>query len=108
MLTLAFWLLLAAAVGGLAIATLDLGVALVRAIHGLIAAVGLVALLVGALGANSSLVWTAFGLIALGFAAGAVFFGLVWRENSPPRLLVAGHGLLNGAGVVLLGIAVFG
>lgn len=107
MLILAFWILLAAALGGVAIATLDMGTAPVRAGHGLIAAIGLIVLLIGALGAASALAWTAFVLIALGFSAGAIFFGLIWRDSAPPRLLIAGHGLLNGIGVLLLGIAAF-
>lgn len=108
MLTIAFCLLLAAAVGGLAIATLDLGVAMVRIAHGSIAGLGLIILLMANLGAaGSSLSWAAFGLIALGFIAGALFFGWAWRDSAPPRLLIAGHGLLNGLGVVLLGLATF-
>lgn len=108
MLILAFWILLAAALGGVAIAALDMGTAPVRAGHGALAAIGLISLLIGAIGAGSGLAWIAFVLIALGFAAGAVFFGLVWRDSAPPRLLIAGHGLLNGIGVLLLGIATFG
>lgn len=108
MLIFAFWILLAAALGGVAIAALDMGTAPVRAGHGGLAAIGLIVLLIGALGAGSALTWTAFVLIGLGFAAGAVFFGLVWRDSAPPRPLIIGHGLLNGTGVVLLGIAAFG
>ncbi|GAB3671880.1 hypothetical protein [Salinisphaera aquimarina] len=107
MLTLAFWLLLVAALGGLTMATLDGATRPLRLGHGAIAGLGLLALLVGALMAPGTLVWTAFGLLAVGFGAGAVLFGVVWRESAPPRLLIIGHGLINALGVVLLGVAVF-
>ncbi|ROO26673.1 hypothetical protein SAOR_10040 [Salinisphaera orenii MK-B5] len=107
MLALAFVLLLVAATGGLAMAVLDVAAPAVRTAHGGIAGLGLLVLLIGALMHGQTLVWTAFGLLAIGFAAGAVLFGLVWRERAPPRLVVAGHGLINAAGIVLLGVAIF-
>lgn len=108
MLTLAFWILLVAAVGGAIMAALDGATKLMRAGHGLIAALGLVVLLIGALGHSGALVWTAFGLLALGFTGGAVLFGVVWRDRAPPRLMIYGHGLINTLGVITLGIVVFG
>jgi len=107
MLTLAFWILLVAVLGGLFMATLDGATAPLRIGHGAIAGLGLLCLLIGALMTPGTLVWTAFALITVGFAAGATLFGVVWRDSAPPRLLVAGHGLINALGVILLGVVVF-
>jgi len=107
MLTLAFWLLLVAALGGVFMAALDGATAPLRMGHGAIAGLGLLCLLIGAFIDPSTLVWTAFALITVGFAAGATLFGVIWRDSAPPRVLVAGHGLLNGLGVILLGVAAF-
>lgn len=107
MLTLAFWLLLAAALGGATIATLDIATAPIRLGHGALAGFGLLILLVGALAHGGALIWTAFGMILISFAAGAVFFGMVWRNSAPPRALIIGHGVLNALGVILLGLSIF-
>jgi len=107
MLTLAFWILLVALLGGVFMAALDGATAPLRMAHGAIAGLGLLCLLIGAFMHPGTLVWTAFALITVGFAAGATLFGVIWRDSAPPRLLVAGHGLLNALGVVILGVAVF-
>lgn len=107
MLVVAFWLLLIAALGGAAMAVLDGATAPLRMGHGAIAGLGLLCLLIGALIAPGTLVWSAFALLAVGFGAGAVLFGLVWKHSAPPRLLILGHGAINTLGVLLLGIAVF-
>lgn len=109
MLVLAFWLLLIAALGGLAMALLDAAATpAARLVHGGIAGLGLLALLVGALVHGTPLLWSAFGLLAIGFAAGATLFGLVWADRAPPRVVIAAHGLINAAGVIALAIAVYG
>lgn len=108
MLTIAFWLLLVAALGGATMAALDGATRPLRIGHGAIAGIGLLCLLIGALIDPGTLVWTAFALIAIGFGAGAVLFGLVWQHSAPPKPIVLGHGLLNGLGVILLGVQVFG
>ena len=108
MLTLAFWILVAAALGGVTMAVLDGATKIMRIGHGLIAALGLLILLIGALGDGGTLTWTAFGILAVGFSAGAILFGVVWRDRAPPRLLIVGHGLINTLGIVALGIVVFG
>lgn len=108
MLTLAFWLLLVAALGGATMAVLDGATSMLRLGHGVLAGIGLVVLLIAALMQGTALIWTAFGLLALGFTAGAVLFGVVWRDSAPPRLFIYGHGLINTLGVILLGVAVFG
>lgn len=88
-------------------AALDGATAPLRVGHGAIAGIGWLCLLVGAFMHPGTLVWTAFALITLGFAAGALLFGVVWRDSAPPRLFVAGHGLVNALGVILLGVAAF-
>lgn len=98
----ALLLLTIAAVGGVALSLADAVPKPMRIGHGVVAGIGLVLLLIAALIANESLMWTAFGLIAIGFAVGAVLFGVVFSHRKPPRLLVAGHGLLNAIGVLLL------
>ncbi|MES1923881.1 hypothetical protein [Salinisphaera sp. T31B1] len=108
MLVLAFWVLLAAAGGGAAMAGLDGATRPLRIGHGLIAGLGLFCLLIGALIEPGTLVWTAFGLLALGFAAGATLFGVIWRNSAPPRMLIWAHGAVNTLGVILLGVVVFG
>lgn len=91
-----------AAVGGVALALAGSVPKAMRIGHGAIAGVGLLLLLIAALAANESLVWTAFGLICVGFAAGAVLFGVVFSQRKPPGFVIAGHGLLNAIGVLLL------
>ncbi|MES1938778.1 hypothetical protein T5B8_00975 [Salinisphaera sp. T5B8] len=108
MLAAAFWLLLVAALGGLTMAALDGATRPLRIGHGAISGVGLLCLLIGAFMHPGVLVWSAFALVAIGFAAGAVFFGLIYQHQAPPRFLIIGHGALNGLGVLLLGIQVFG
>lgn len=107
MLVIAFWLLVIAALGGITMAALDGATRPLRMGHGAIAGLGLLCLLIGALIQPGTLVWTAFALLAIGFGAGAVLFGLVWQHSAPPKSIVLGHGLLNGIGVILLGVAVF-
>ena len=107
MLLVAFWLLLIAALGGGAMAALDGATRPLRMGHGAIAGLGLLCLLIGALMAPGTLVWTAFALLAIGFGAGAVMFGLVWQHSAPPKLFIYGHGAINTLGVILLGVAVF-
>lgn len=107
MLVIAFWLLVIAALGGIAMAALDGATRPLRMGHGAIAGLGLLCLLIGALIEPGTLVWTAFALLAIGFGAGAVLFGLVWQHSAPPRPIVLGHGLINGLGLTLLGVAVF-
>ncbi|ERJ20553.1 hypothetical protein T35B1_00335 [Salinisphaera shabanensis T35B1] len=107
MLTAAFWLLLVAALGGLTMAVLDGATRPLRIGHGAIAGVGLLCLLIGAFIQPGLLVWSAFALVAIGFGAGAVFFGVIFKHRAPPRFLIIGHGALNGLGVLLLGIQVF-
>ena len=70
MLTLAFWILLLAAVGGVAMAALDIAYKPIRIGHGVIAGVGLVVFLIGAVFHDTALAWTAFACNATGFAAG--------------------------------------
>jgi hypothetical protein len=107
MLVLAFWLLVIAALGGATMATLDGATRPLRIGHGAIAGLGLACLLIGALITPGTLVWTAFALLAIGFGAGAVLFGLVWKHSAPPKLFIYGHGAINTLGVILLGVAVF-
>ncbi|MBS62929.1 hypothetical protein [Salinisphaera sp.] len=108
MLAAAFWLLLIATVGGVAMAALDAAMRPLRIGHGVIAGAGLACLLVGAFMHPGTLVWSAFALTAIGFSAGAVFFGVIYKHQAPPRILVLGHGALNALGVLLLAVAVFG
>lgn len=108
MLTLAFWLLLVAALGGATMAALDGATRPLRLGHGAIAGLGLLSLLIGALMHPGAWVWSAFALVAIGFGAGAVLFAVIWRDSAPPRAFIYGHGLINALGVILLGIAVYG
>ncbi|MES1948921.1 hypothetical protein C84B14_16310 [Salinisphaera sp. C84B14] len=108
MLSAAFWLLLVASIGGLAMAALDAALRPLRIGHGAIAGAGLLCLLVGAFMHPGTLVWSAFALTAIGFGAGAVFFGVIFKHRAPPWILVIGHGALNALGVLLLGVQVFG
>lgn len=107
MFVVAFWLLVVAALGGIAMAVLDGATRPLRMGHGAIAGLGLLCLLVGALMDPGVLVWSAFALLAVGFGAGAVLFGLVWQHSAPPRILVLGHGAINTLGVILVGVQAF-
>lgn len=107
MLELALIILAAAAVGGVTLALARSVPKWMRIGHGAVAGLGLLTLLIGALGtAGNSLVWAAFGVVLAGFAGGAVLFGVIFTQRKPPNLLIAGHGLINGLGVVLLAWAV--
>lgn len=106
MLNLALVILAAAAVGGAGLAMLKGLPAWTRLGHGAVAGIGLLLLLLGALADGRELVWLAFGLVAAGFAGGAVLFGVLYRDRRPPCLFIAGHGTLNAVGVAILAWAV--
>ncbi len=105
MLVIAFWVLVVAALGGAGMATLNINKPALRLAHGALGAVGLLIFLVGALMSGTGLIWTAFALVAIGFSAGALLFGVVYRQQRPPRAIIVGHALLNTAGTLLLGLA---
>lgn len=94
--------LAAAAIGGVALALAGSVPRMLRIGHGAVAGIGLLLLLIAAVVATEYLLWIAFGLVLAGFAGGALLFGVVFTRRRPPRLLIAGHGLLNAAGVLLL------
>lgn len=102
MLVISLIILAAAAIGGVTLALSGSVPKAMRIGHGTVAGIGLLVLLIAALGAGSSLIWIAFGLLLAGFAGGAVLFGVVFTERKPPGFAIAGHGLLNVLGVVLL------
>lgn len=102
MLELALVILAAAAIGGAGLALIKGLPGWMRLGHGATAGVGLVLLLLGALGDGRQLVWLAFGLVVIGFIAGGVFFGTIYRNRRPPGLLISGHGALNAVGVAIL------
>ncbi|MDT0618921.1 hypothetical protein RM531_10585 [Salinisphaera sp. P385] len=106
MLTISLIVLAGAAAGGLFLGLSKQVPGFMRLGHGAFAGIGLALLLIAALGDGRSLVWTAFGLIAAGFAGGAVLFGAVFRDRKPPGFMIAGHGALNGLGVLVLAWAV--
>lgn len=105
-LQLALIVLAAVAVGGAGLALIRGLPGWMRLGHGAAAGGGLLLLLIGALGAGSQTVWLAFGLIAAGFAGGAVLFGVIYKDRRPPGLFIAGHGALNAVGVAVLAWAV--
>lgn len=102
MLLAALIILAAAGVGGAGLALAQSVPTILRMVHGTMASIGLIILLIAAIGANEHLVWTALGLMLVGFVAGAVLFGVVFTQRKPPGLVIAGHGLLNTIGVLLL------
>lgn len=102
MQVLALVVLTAAAIGGAALALVGAVPRSMRIGHGAVAGIGLVLLLIAAVAAGEKSVWVAFGLILTGFAAGGVLFSVVFTRRKPPGLVIAGHGLLNTAGVLLL------
>jgi len=104
MLSLSFVLLALVAVGGVTLALWQTAPGFLRLGHGLGAALGLMALLVAALQDGRYIVWIAFGLVAAGFAGGALLFGVIYKSR-PPMPMIAGHGALNLVGVCLLGYA---
>lgn len=106
MLKLALVILVLAAVGGVGLATIKGLPRWAPLGHGTVGGIGLLLLLLGALGDGRSLVWLAFGLVAIGFAAGAVLFGVIYRDRPTPRLYLAAHGGINAVGVAILAWAV--
>ena len=106
-LQLALIVLAAVAVGGAGLALIRGLPGWMRLGHGAAAGAGLLLLLIGALGSGGSqTIWLAFGLIAAGFAGGAVLFGVIYKDRKPPGLFIAGHGALNAVGVAVLAWAV--
>lgn len=106
MLNMALIILAAVGVGGLSLATIKGLPDWMRLGHGAAGGVGLLLLLIGALTASNLLIWLAFGLIAAGFAGGALLFGMIYRERQPPGFVIACHGLLNVLGIAALAWAI--
>lgn len=81
--------------------------AFIRSGHALTAVVALGLLLYTALNGAGQAAWLALLLLASGLAGGFLLFGVIYKGKRTPGFMIAAHGGLGIAGLLVLGYATF-